>query len=805
MILSNVKKLIFLAMIFILQGCDNPMPGDCLYYTPISSNITNGQNIIVNTVVKAQISPDGTWYSTNISLKENEQYTVQNIAGMVSTCGSMGLTTNPVTYEVLPGNTLVAQGTQGEVIKIQAGDVLIAYVADPNSNTDATGNKIKKSSNNVGWNQALWDAALLYSCQLQKSGNDITDCKTSISSNPSQYNSICSLEGSYQDDKCWYVKGDQLYMYIVVQGSTLPAQGSQQQGGASLPNAINLLGGYGTMEDALHKFDPTNPQSNVVSSGTISFITQLTGDYTGGYRINVTQIGCPAFNGVQNSTTQKGGVLAYIGNNPANADTEGTIMLTQGKTFIANKDGTLYLKIDMPLQASNNGGDYQVKVATQTSRPPIAAAINKIVDYIQSTIAQAAQKLYENATCTGSSSGQGCVAYISLIRLLLILYIMFSGLLFILGMANISQQDLVIKALKFGTVVMLLQKQSWDFFTQHFLDIYIRGSQAIFAKATNAVVGATGGSGSWAFVDASMSLIINDPLFLYLLLSLVFASVLGIVYFIMLIYAVFLFIKAIFHGIKTYVFSILMVGFLTALTPIMLPLLLFGLSKEIFFRWIGALSRFALEPIVFLTGLIILSNISLNILKQILAYGVCWNCAFQIPPSMIPPFKNLVCINFFVPWGMSFSSNLGGLTLMLPLMTAFLILNKIMADFVGLSSEIIARIAQATGIQAGLSTITGGGGHRGGVMPIFGRGGGLSMGIGNFGIMDKFKSVIGRDNTSQGMRSDKRGEEAKELIRRSSNPRNNLDVENNNNPEGNPGNNDPENNPNNPGADRNAN
>ncbi len=244
----------------------------------------------------------------------------------------------------------------------------------------------------------------------------------------------------------------------------------------------------------------------------------------------------------------------------------------------------------------------------------------------------------------GSSSGAGKVQtifnntlinsdLISAIRALLVLYIAYTGLSFIAGIAHITQRDAVIRFVKIGVVLALIAPNSWGFFYTYLFSLFTDGSLELIAKVSSATNSSTE---QIAQIEQDPSLIFSvfDKPFTILfskevwikICAMLLSSFLGFFLAIFIIFAVITYAFCIGKAIIMYLISMMGVAILLLIAPLFISFILFEYTRQFFDAWLKQLLSFALQP-VFIFGIIaMLNNLMLIALYTTLGYTACSVC-----------------------------------------------------------------------------------------------------------------------------------------------------------------------------------
>ncbi len=454
---------------------------------------------------------------------------------------------------------------------------------------------------------------------------------------------------------------------------------------------------------------------------------------TGGYVLYVKQTKCRRENGealTDELYTDRGRVnyLLLAGSTMDPNVDPSLIASAQGIGFDANgsfalptnSTGYLWLKIDNNLtDYQQSFGYYNTKLLIET---PIASGgfsfFTDILNLFKTKMLDLSTTIFKNMTCYQVDKG-GCTNYFNYLRALMILYITTNGLMFLMGMVEINQKDLVIKVVKISIIAGLMNEQTFGYINSYFIPIITGSTDAIVANldslaifASTTIVDNTSVVNPLTFIDELFSRIFLDPTFNGQLLALLSFGSHGFIYFILTVATLCIAVRAIFRAASIYIIAFVAQCLLIALAPFFLTFMLFDYTNYLFEKWLKYLIKYALEPIVVLVGIIIFVQLFTVYLDYLLSYSVCWKCAltFSLPFASIPGLENLAitkvplfCINWFVPWGHDAAGAIPfGATEVLtsPNFTnviALLIIAYGMDGYIDLASHLMARLSNTEG------------------------------------------------------------------------------------------------------------
>lgn len=381
------------------------------------------------------------------------------------------------------------------------------------------------------------------------------------------------------------------------------------------------------------------------------------------------------------------------------------------KTITLVQSGTIFLKVPDPdLDYIHNEGSYDVSIYNKKRMGLISSLIDKVIDLIRTTMANVLKTGFENVTCSSVDNKANCSEYVSALKSMITLYIIVYALMFTFGLVQVSQLDFVIRVVKIGIILSLLRPESFTFFYEHLFNLYIDGGNEIIAKATQVHPG----SNPFIFFDDIITTFFLQAEPYIFLVSLLFSGLAGIIYFIILIIVMFKVIKVFFNALRNYIMCLVAVSFLLILAPIMIPLMLFEVTKDIFETWLRYLFRYAFEPVLTLIGVGFLMGLLVSLVSPVFSSAYCLKCTipffFTIPIPGLNFSIPLFCIPGLLLWGVDNTSSGNSIfnVLSLQSMMAVLILGMLLDKWLGFVSSFMRMLAQAQGMSFDKSNKQGG-------------------------------------------------------------------------------------------------
>ncbi len=288
-------------------------------------------------------------------------------------------------------------------------------------------------------------------------------------------------------------------------------------------------------------------------------------------------------------------------------------------------NGNIYLKI-LDRYYEDNGKGYTVVfkggVSFQKDGP-----IESTIHLVTNTFANAAKEIFNNAVRDSR--------FISAIRAILNLYILFTAVAYMFGLMDISQGELVIRIFKFGIVLALISDNSWDFFNNYLFSIFIgtdgnpSGVEEVIGIVLRVLTHGDAQDGLRIFDSMWHSFTSEETT--AKIWSLLFSQPEGFLFIPLLYGAMFLFLVAIARAVCYYLLSIIAVSMLIILAPIFLTCILFSLTKPLYTEWLKQLMSYALQPIILFCALSVFGMIIMTQLYKTLGYPVSWAPYIHIP------------------------------------------------------------------------------------------------------------------------------------------------------------------------------
>ena len=335
----------------------------------------------------------------------------------------------------------------------------------------------------------------------------------------------------------------------------------------------------------------------------------------------------------QNGTLANGYIGGYVNNaavsNSGSSSNTSGASITSATTYTnltipqANVGGNLYFKI-LDNYYDDNSGFYYVSLKngfSSTITPPIATVISLITTQLNN----ASESIYKNITNNQE--------FHKSLRAALSLYIIIHGILYVAGILQMSQKELVMMTMKLVLVIQLLTTDaSWTLFNTYFFNFFTGGLNEIINIITANISGAMSGTGATGltFFDAMFNLLFSYETTMKII-SLIFSVDSGIVV-VAIIYTSFaLFIICLAKGLMLYLLAYIAISLIISLAPIFISFMLFKRTKSIFDNWLNQLIAYFFQPLFVFAALAMMGQNVINQMYKLLGFKVCYNTWIQTP------------------------------------------------------------------------------------------------------------------------------------------------------------------------------
>jgi type IV secretory pathway VirB6-like protein len=445
---------------------------------------------------------------------------------------------------------------------------------------------------------------------MQENNNVTTVCNYSWNGGDNAYGTVCCYLDNMQlsGDAVGNVDKDIVYRYQMAPQLIQDGPGGTKAGSASAANASEIIGGM----NIYVKSEPVT-----LSNGA-----------------NLTMV-----------------VTSDDPNSPPSGTTITPQALSAGGVA-SSSVGTLWLRINDTIanggdgKYDNNTGAYNVTVAVTKSSAG-TGIFGNLISTIRNTFVGALRHIYNSFTSNG--------VYMTYVMVMCEVYMIFTLVAYLLGIAKYNQRELITKLLKLVVAISCINPKFEDFILDDVVTGVYQG-QAFLITAATGKAGGTGDNFDPLFMfNQVFDFFFTDPGALFRIIALFGTGVSGFILVAVILLCAYYYIFAVIDAIKAYIIAISNLAVMFAMAPIFIPFILFSKTKEIFDSWIKFILQYMLEPVLIFAGLAFLSSLMMTMLASVLSDGVCLKCVmnFIIGIGSASPFNNLMdlCLPGLLPWG----------------------------------------------------------------------------------------------------------------------------------------------------------
>jgi type IV secretory pathway VirB6-like protein len=256
--------------------------------------------------------------------------------------------------------------------------------------------------------------------------------------------------------------------------------------------------------------------------------------------------------------------------------------------------------------------------------------LSTIVTDIQDTLSGISQAMFQ--TIAGDGGFQ------QIARAVLTLYIAVYGILFTFGMVQLTLFDFGVRMIKVGIIVTLLSPGAWGFFNNNVVTFFNDGTDEIIAEVTSISVGGisvpydpqSGNAYPFAALDGVIAKAVSAKMWITLL-AIVFTGPYGVIFALLLGFALRALIAALLTAMWVYLMSLVIKTLLFGLAPIFLVCILFNRTRHIFDGWLNQVVNACLQPILLFVFFAFFIKLMEGSIDNIITYDspsnpppVCW-------------------------------------------------------------------------------------------------------------------------------------------------------------------------------------
>ncbi len=242
--------------------------------------------------------------------------------------------------------------------------------------------------------------------------------------------------------------------------------------------------------------------------------------------------------------------------------------------------------------------------------------ITNIVEEVKKILVTLQESLY-NSVKGGASPA---------IKAAITLYIAIYGLMFTVGMMNITVYDFTVRMVKLGIVIILVSGDSWDFFGSTVVKFFNEGTDQWISEIAKLGVGDANVADPdkpFATIDAALISAVSAKTAVNLMAAF-FTPPYGVIIGILLSLGMTTFVKAVLQAAWVYLMSLIVKTLLFGMAPIFIACLLFEHTKYLFTGWLNQVINVSLQPILLFTFLAFFVTMIDASISNMMKTPVCW-------------------------------------------------------------------------------------------------------------------------------------------------------------------------------------
>jgi type IV secretory pathway VirB6-like protein len=239
--------------------------------------------------------------------------------------------------------------------------------------------------------------------------------------------------------------------------------------------------------------------------------------------------------------------------------------------------------------------------------------------------------------------------FIQLIQLFSILFITFFGIAYFMGVADMKQEELMMRILKLGIIYLLISPNSWGWYKMFFVDVFTDGiSYIVFLMSSTfdrdpEILNAINNND---FSDKALLFKSSDKIFRILfddtihkkILAIIFSNFFGIIYVIVIYWAIGYYLLAFFTFIVLFLTAQSFIHIFLIFGPIFIILMLFSKTSRYFHSWYEQMLGLGLQQALMVLFLSFFNGIIYELIMLNFNYKVCWGSVWSLP---IPGFGDI--------------------------------------------------------------------------------------------------------------------------------------------------------------------
>ncbi len=274
-------------------------------------------------------------------------------------------------------------------------------------------------------------------------------------------------------------------------------------------------------------------------------------------------------------------------------------------------EGEAYFKILDRYYEDNSGHQYvSIKRGFESVVPPPIASV---ISFVTDTMNDTSEELYKRIIVD--------YEYRLSLKILLVLYIVVHGILFIGGVSNMSQTEFMWMFIKLIIVIQLISGEtSWQLFYDYFFRFFTSGLDEMINIVTSNFDNTNNG---FTFFDTLLGLLFSYETSMKIQ-ALIWSFPSGFVAAFIMYAAFALFTIAIAKAVMIYLLAYMAISLLIIVAPVFICFMLFNSTKPLFEGWLSQFLVFFMQAVMVMAALNLLAQIIVDQIYMILGFKACY-------------------------------------------------------------------------------------------------------------------------------------------------------------------------------------
>ncbi len=233
------------------------------------------------------------------------------------------------------------------------------------------------------------------------------------------------------------------------------------------------------------------------------------------------------------------------------------------------------------------------------------------------------------------------------VRAIFTLYIVFFGLMVLMGTAEIKKSDLLARAIKIALIYTIISPDSWKYFSQ-IVYFFEDGSQELavrlFSSSDKGLI--------FSQINGILNYIVQPDILKKILAMMITPIIIGTIMGIIVLFSLFLILYSLIKIIIIYFYIKIIFVILFFVAPFFIICAFFNVTFNLFKKWLDTVISYSLQLFTMFVGISLFLTIILSSMTSLFYYSVCWQSVWAIGPINI--------LYFYKYRGYSEQSSAGG-------------------------------------------------------------------------------------------------------------------------------------------------